>query len=89
MPDEVLETMAQPLGHHRTPEFRKIHLQAVERLKYIYQTKNPVLILTASGSGAMESAVVNITRPGEKALVLVAGKFSERWRDLGDGHRER
>jgi len=86
VPDEVLETMAQPLGHHRTPEFRKIHLQAVERLKYIYQTTNPVLILTASGSGAMESAVVNITRPGEKALVLVAGKFSERWRDLGEAY---
>lgn len=82
VPPRVLETMARPLIHHRTKEFRAIHREALEGLKYVYKTSTPVLILTASGSGAMESAVVNLTRPGEKVLVVVCGKFSERWREL-------
>jgi aspartate aminotransferase-like enzyme len=83
VPPRVLETMARPLIHHRTDEFRAIIHEAAENLRYVYKTKNPVLILTASGSGAMEAAVVNLTRPGEKALVTVCGKFSDRWRELG------
>lgn len=86
VPWQVLETMARPLIHHRTEEFRAIFRQAIENLQYVYQTKNPVLILTASGSGAMEAAVVNLTRPGDKALVTVSGKFSERWRELGEAY---
>lgn len=84
VPSRVLETMARPLIHHRTEEFRAIHREALEGLQYVYKTKNPVLILTASGSGAMEAALVNLTRPGEKALITVCGKFSERWQDLGE-----
>ena len=84
VPPRVLETMARPLIHHRTPEFRAIHREALDNLKYVYKTENPVLILTASGSGAMEAAVVNLTRPGEKAIVTIVGKFSDRWREIGE-----
>jgi len=86
VPWQVLETMSRPLIHHRTAEFREIHREAADNLKYVYRTKNPVVILTASGSGAMESAVVNLTRVGEKAIVIEVGKFSERWRELGEAY---
>lgn len=86
VPWRVLETLSRPLIHHRTEEFRKIHLEAVEGLKEVYRTTNPVVILTSSGSGAMEAALVNLTRPGDKALVIVVGKFSERWRDLAEAY---
>ncbi|MDH3217664.1 MAG: aminotransferase class V-fold PLP-dependent enzyme, partial [Candidatus Krumholzibacteria bacterium] len=86
VPWQVLHKMAEPLIHHRTEEFRAIHRETVENLQYVYRTKNPVLILTASGSGAMEAAVVNLTTPGEKALVTVLGKFSERWLELGQAY---
>ncbi|MEE9270189.1 MAG: alanine--glyoxylate aminotransferase family protein [Candidatus Krumholzibacteria bacterium] len=86
VPHQVLETMARPLIHHRTPEFRAILEEATKSLQYVYRTRNPVLVLTASGSGAMEAAVVNLTRPGEKALVTVVGKFSERWREVGEAY---
>ena len=56
VPARVLETMARPLIHHRTEEFQAILHEAHENLRYVYKTKNPVLILTSSGSGAMESA---------------------------------
>lgn len=84
VPWEVLETQARPLIHHRTPEFRAIFAEACENLQYVYKTKNPVLILTSSGSGGLEAALVNLTRPGEKCLITVIGKFSERWRDLAE-----
>lgn len=86
VPQRVLETQARPLIHHRTPEFRAILEEALDHLKYVYKTKNPVLILTSSGSGAMEAAVVNLTRPGERVLVTVVGKFSDRWRELGESY---
>jgi aspartate aminotransferase-like enzyme len=84
VPPRILETMARPLIHHRTEEFRAIHREALEGLRYVYKSKNPVIILTTSGTGAMEAAVANLTRPGEKALVTVCGKFSERWKELGE-----
>jgi aspartate aminotransferase-like enzyme len=86
VPPRVLETMARPVFHHRTKEFRAIHREALDGLQYVYKTKNPVLILTSSGTGAMEAAMVNLTRPGERALVTVCGKFSDRWRELGHAY---
>jgi len=82
VPAEVLETQARPLIHHRTEEFRRAHVAAMQGLQYILRTKNPVVILTASGSGGMEAAVVNLTKPGETVVVAEAGKFSERWREI-------
>ena len=68
--------------HHRTAEFREIFSRTLADLKTFIGTNNDVLILASSGTGAMEAAVANLTSPGEKVLVLTAGKFGERWRDL-------
>jgi serine---pyruvate transaminase len=82
IPAEVLETQARPLIHHRTEVFRRAHREAMQGLQYVLRTTNPVAILTASGSGAMEATVVNLTRPGDTVIVTEFGKFSERWREI-------
>jgi aspartate aminotransferase-like enzyme len=69
--------------HHRTPEFRALYLKVLAQLKVFVGTKNDVLLLSSSGTGAMEAAVSNLTSPGDKVLVLTAGKFGERWVGLG------
>jgi serine---pyruvate transaminase len=84
VPAEILETQARPLIHHRTEEFREAHIAAIKGLQYILHTENPVVILTASGSGAMEATVLNLTKPGETVIVTEVGKFSERWREIGE-----
>src|SRR5580704_2143155 len=72
--------------HHRTAEFREIFSRTLADLKTFIGTNNDVLILASSGTGAMEAAVSNLTSPGEKVLVLSAGKFGERWRDLAKAY---
>jgi len=71
--------MAAADMHHRTPEFRALYLKVLSQLKAFIGTANDVVILAASGSGAMEASVSNLTNPGDKVLVLSAGKFGERW----------
>jgi aspartate aminotransferase-like enzyme len=78
----VQTAMAQPIVHHRTEEFRSIFKEVLDGLRYVYNTENDVLCFTSSGSGAMEGAVVNLLSPGDKALVVSAGKFGERWTSL-------
>jgi aspartate aminotransferase-like enzyme len=68
--------------HHRTPEFRALFLKVLGQLKVFVGTKNDVLLLSSSGTGAMEASVSNLTSPGDRVLVLTAGKFGERWVDL-------
>jgi aspartate aminotransferase-like enzyme len=65
--------------HHRTAEFRALYQRVLEQLKTFVGTKNDVLLLASSGTGAMEAAVSNLTSPGNRVLVLSAGKFGERW----------
>ena len=65
--------------HHRTPEFRALFTRVLAQLKDFVGTNNDVLILSASGTGAMEASVSNLTSPGDRVLVLTAGKFGERW----------
>ncbi len=65
--------------HHRTAEFRAMYTRVLSQLKDFFGTKNDVLILSSSGTGAMEAAVSNLTSPGDRVLVLTAGKFGERW----------
>ena len=72
--------------HHRTADFRALYTRALADLKEFVGTKNDVLILSSSGTGAMEASVSNLTSPGDKVLVLTAGKFGERWRDLGKAY---
>jgi aspartate aminotransferase-like enzyme len=82
LPPEVLLKMAEPIMHHREPEFEKIFEEVREGLRYLFQTKNEVLIFTSSGTGAMEAAVSNILAKGDKALVVRGGKFGERWGEI-------
>ena len=65
--------------HHRTPEFRALFQKVLAQLKVFVGTQNDVLLLSSSGTGAMEASVSNLTSPGDKVLVLTAGKFGERW----------
>ncbi len=82
VPPDVLEAMAKPIIHHRTPQFQAILKEVEEGLKYVFQTKQSVLIFTSSGTGAMEGAVANLLSPGDKAIVVRGGKFGERWGEL-------
>src|SRR5208282_1945864 len=82
VPQAALLTMARQVRHHRTTEFRGTMSEVLEGLKYAFQTANDVLILSSSGSGGMEAAVVNLVPRGGKALVLESGKFAERWRKI-------
>src|SRR5271169_4898812 len=68
--------------HHRTAEFRTLYTRVLAQMKDFVGTTNDVLILASSGTGAMEASVSNLTSPGDRVLVLTAGKFGERWRDL-------
>lgn len=74
--------MASAGMHHRTAEFRALFTRTITDLKEFIGTRNDVLILASSGTGAMEASVTNLTSPGDSVLVLTAGKFGERWRDL-------
>ena len=79
VPESVLSQAAQPLIHHRTPEFSEIFMEVVEGLQYVFQTQQDVFVLTSSGTGAMEAAVVNTLSPGDEVLVINSGKFGNRW----------
>ncbi len=68
--------------HHRTVEFRTLYTRVLAQLKDFFGTRNDVLILSSSGTGAMEASVSNLTSPGDRVLVLTAGKFGERWTAL-------
>jgi len=82
LPPEVLLKMAEPIMHHREPEFEKIYAEIREGLKDLFQTKNEVMIFTSSGTGAMEGAVSNLLSQRDKAIVVRGGKFGERWGEI-------
>jgi aspartate aminotransferase-like enzyme len=79
VPEDVLLELARPVIHHRSDEAKDVITEVSAGLKEIFCTKNDILILTASGTGAMEAAAVNAVNPGGKALVLNAGHFAARW----------
>jgi len=79
VPSEVLLEMAKPIIHHRTKEFEAIFAEVREGLRYVFDTKEEVFVLAASGTGAMEAAVVNTLSSGDRVLVINGGKFGERW----------
>lgn len=79
VPPEALLAMAMPIIHHRSPDFLPVLDEAKKGLQWLYQTKNDVLILSSSGTGGMVGSVNNFFSPGDKALVVNAGNFGERW----------
>ena len=83
IPAEVLAEASMPIPHHRTPGFQAIFKAAHEGLQMLFRTKKPVMTFASVGTGVMESAVANLTSPGEKVLVAAAGHFGNRWKDIG------
>lgn len=84
VPESILLEMALPMVHHRTPEFSRIFAEAAKDAKYLFQTKQDVLIIASTGTGGMESCVTNLFSPGDKLLVINGGKFGERWGQIGE-----
>jgi aspartate aminotransferase-like enzyme len=78
--------MARPMIHHRTPEFSAVLDAARERLKPLFGTRQEIILLASSGTGAMEAAVTNLLSPGEHAIFVNGGKFGERWGKLIAAH---
>ena len=85
-PPEVLAAIAQPVIHHRGPDYKKLYAECLGRLREVYRTESEVLLFGASGTGAMESAVANLCSPGEPVLVVSAGYFGERWASLAGAY---
>ena len=82
VPEEVLLELAKPIIHHRTSQYQEIFKKANENLKYLFKTKNDVFTFASSGTGAMETAIINILSKGDKAIVVRGGKFGERFADI-------
>src|SRR5262245_52817564 len=79
VPPEVLAAMAEPMVHHRGADFRHVYERCLDRLGRVYRTEHDVLLFSASGTGAMDSAVSNLASPGDRVAVVTAGAFGERW----------
>jgi aspartate aminotransferase-like enzyme len=79
VPPEVLAAMAEPMVHHRGSDFREVYERCLARLKDIFRTEGEVLLFSASGTGAMDSAAANLCAPGDRVAVVTAGAFGERW----------
>ncbi len=84
VPEKVNLAMATPMIHHRTPQFSKIFAEAAEDAKYLFQTKQDVMILASTGTGGMEGCITNLFSPGDKVLVVNGGKFGERWGKISE-----
>jgi serine---pyruvate transaminase len=86
LPPAVSQVMAHPMLYHRAPAFVEVYARVLSRLKLVFQTTGDVLLFASSGTGAMESAVANLVRAGDPALVASCGKFGERWAELCDAY---
>lgn len=82
LPQDILLKMAEPIIHHREAEYEAIFQEVREGLRYLFQTKNEVLVFASSGTGAMEGTVANLLSSGDKALVVRGGKFGQRWEEI-------
>ena len=86
VPPQVLAAMAEPIVHHRSPDFTPVFVSCLERLGRVFRTERDVLVLSASGTGAFESAVVNLLSPGERVLSVTSGNFGERWTSMAKAY---
>jgi aspartate aminotransferase-like enzyme len=79
VPPQVLAALAEPVLHHRAPDFKEVYARVLGRLQDVHRTRADVLLFTCSGTGAFESAIVNLCSPGDRVLAVSAGYFGERW----------
>lgn len=82
VPENIQLDMAQPMIHHRNEDFQAYLTACHDKLKYLFQTKNPVVILTGSGTASLESIVSSVHEPIEEAIFINGGKFGERWGEI-------
>jgi alanine-glyoxylate transaminase/serine-glyoxylate transaminase/serine-pyruvate transaminase len=80
LPDRVLRAMDTPIIDHRGPEFAKLAKRCLDGIKTIFKTTNPVIIYTATGTGAWEAALVNTLSPGDRVLMVETGQFATLWK---------
>ena len=86
VPEKVLLKMAEPVIHHRTPEYESLFAEINNKLKKFFMTDGDVFTLASSGTGAMETAVVNILAKSDKAIAVRGGKFGERWYEICEAY---
>jgi len=86
LPPRVSQVMAEPVLYHRAPAGVELYARVLRRLPDVFRTQNDVLLFSSTGSGAMESAVANLARAGRPALACAAGKFGERWIEMGEAY---
>src|ERR1700687_5429706 len=84
LPDRILRAMDTPIIDHRGPEFSKLTKRCLEGIKTIFKTSNPVIIYTATGTGAWEAALVNTLSPGDKVLMVETGQFATLWKKMAE-----
>lgn len=84
VPDRILRAMDTPIIDHRGPEFSKLAKKCLEGIKTIFKTTNPVIIYTATGTGAWEGALVNTLSPGDKVLMVETGQFAALWKKMAE-----
>lgn len=89
VPEAARLALARQVGHHRTAEFRRVLAEVLAGLQEVLQTASDIAVLAASGTGAMEAAVVNLVPRGGKVIVLEAGVFARRWAEIGQAHGAR
>jgi len=82
IPDRILRAMDTPIIDHRGPEFSSLAKRALEGIKTIFKTTNPVIIYTATGTGAWEAALVNALSPGDRVLMVETGQFATLWKNM-------
>ncbi len=82
VPPQILAALAEPVLHHRAPDFRIVYERVLGRLREVHRTENDVLLFTCSGTGAFESAIVSLCSPGERVLAVSSGSFGERWASM-------
>ena len=83
---QTRKILSEPAFHHRSPEFKSIFKELQIKLKYIFKTKNEVIILNSSGTGAMEASLINTLSPGDQIICVCGGKFGDRWKDIALSH---
>lgn len=86
VPPEIRVALSKPLIHHRTAEFQQILKECAQGLQELFRTRQEIFVLTSSGTGAMEAAVVNLLSPGQEVIVIQGGKFGERWREICESY---
>ncbi len=84
LPDRVLRAMDTPIIDHRGPEFSKLAKRCLEGIKTIFKTTKPVILYTATGTGAWEAALVNTLSPGDRVLMVETGQFATLWKNMAE-----